>query len=178
MVWEGRGPFNNFLTKDLFRYADCMAVPDQQYIEFYLKINMEDDVPLVAWNDSYSVRVREIDRQHQMLVTMINDLNDAMKQGKGKDVLGKIVSGLTSYTATHFKTEEKYFDRFKYPDADSHKKEHTAFVKKVSDFKKGFEEGKLMLTVDVMNFLSDWLLKHIKGADKKYSQLFVDNGLQ
>ena len=109
---------------------------------------------------------------------MINELNDAMKQGKGKDILGKIVNGLISYTATHFKTEENYFERFGYPDANQHKKEHIAFVQKVSDFKNGFEKGKLSLSIEVMNFLSDWLQNHIKGTDKKYSQFFNGKGLK
>ena len=41
---------------------------------------------LINWNDSFSVNVAVIDQQHKKLVDMINDLNDAMKQGKGKDV--------------------------------------------------------------------------------------------
>lgn len=133
---------------------------------------------LIQWNDSFSVKVAEIDRQHQKLVSMINDLSDAMKQGKGKDVLGNIISGLVSYTATHFKTEEKYFDQFGYPETDSHKKEHAAFVKKVTDFKDGFEKGKLGLSIKVMNFLSDWLKNHIKKTDMKYSQFFNEKGLK
>jgi hemerythrin len=133
---------------------------------------------LIKWDDSFSVKVAEIDRQHQKLISMINELNDAMKQGKGKDILGKIVNGLISYTATHFKTEENYFERFGYPDADQHKKEHIAFVQKVSDFKDGFEKGKLSLSIEVMNFLSDWLQNHIKGTDKKYSQFFNGKGLK
>ena len=133
---------------------------------------------LIKWDDSFSVKVAEIDRQHQKLISMINELNDAMKQGKGKDILGKIVNGLISYTATHFKTEENYFERFGYPDANQHKKEHIAFVQKVSDFKNGFEKGKLSLSIEVMNFLSDWLQNHIKGTDKKYSQFFNGKGLK
>ena len=132
----------------------------------------------INWDDSLSVKVTEIDLQHRKLVAMINELNDAMRQGKGKDVLAKIVNGLISYTATHFKMEEKYFDRFGYPETDSHKKEHIAFVQKVTEFNVGFEKGKLSLTVEIMNFLSDWLQNHIKGADKKYSQFFNEKGLK
>ena len=77
---------------------------------------------LVTWNDSLSVNVAEIDQQHRKLIAMINELNDAMKIGKGKDVLGGIVNSLISYTATHFKTEEKYFAQFGYPDTEDHKK--------------------------------------------------------
>ena len=133
---------------------------------------------LINWNDSFSVNVAKIDQQHQKLVSMINELNDAMKQGKGKDVLGKIINGLISYTANHFKTEEMYFEQFGYSETDSHKKEHSVFVQKVSEFKDGFEKGKLSLSIEVMNFLSDWLQNHIKGTDKKYSQFFNEKGLK
>ena len=133
---------------------------------------------LITWNDTLSVKVAEIDRQHQKLISMINELNDAMRQGKGKDVLGEIIKSLVDYTVTHFKTEETYFDKFGYPEKDSHKKEHTDFVKKTSDFKEGFEKGKLGLSIELMNFLSNWLQNHIKGTDKKYSQFFNEKGLK
>ena len=133
---------------------------------------------LVNWDGSFSVNVSEIDQQHKRLVMMINELSDAMKQGKGTDILGKIVNELISYTATHFKTEEKYFDQFGYPDTASHKKEHMDFVQKVSDFKDGFEKGQLTLSIEVMNFLSDWLQNHIKDTDMKYSQFFNEKGLK
>ena len=64
---------------------------------------------LIVWDDSLSVNVTEIDRQHQQLVSMLNDLHNAMKAGHGKEMLRNILSGLINYTDTHFKTEEKYF---------------------------------------------------------------------
>lgn len=133
---------------------------------------------MITWSDTLSVNVGEIDTQHKKLVVMINELYEAMKVGKGKEVTGKILVGLVSYTATHFNQEEKYFTKFGYPDADNHKKEHAAFVKKVTDFKNEFETGKVTLTIEVMNFLSDWLFKHIKITDKKYSKFFNEKGLK
>ncbi len=132
---------------------------------------------LINWNDSLSVNVKEIDLQHKKLVDMINELNEAMRIGKGKEALGKIINGLISYTATHFKNEEQYFEKLRYPDAANHKKEHIAFVKKVTDFKDGFEKNNLAVTMEVMSFLSDWLKNHIKGTDKKYSKFFNEKGL-
>ena len=63
---------------------------------------------LITWNDSFSVQIGEIDRQHQQLVKMVNELNEAMRQGQGKDILFSTLSGLIAYTTTHFGTEEKY----------------------------------------------------------------------
>jgi hemerythrin len=135
-------------------------------------------MPLIQWNSSLSVGISLIDSQHQKLVGMINDLDDAMRQGKGKDVLGKLVRGLVAYAVTHFQTEEKYFDQFGYPETAPHKQEHAAFTRKVAEFQAGFEAGTLGLSMQVMNFLSDWLQNHIKGIDKKYSPFLVAQGVK
>ena len=132
----------------------------------------------IKWDDSFSVNVVEIDDQHKKLVEMINDLHDAMRHGQSKLVLSKIISGLIGYAGTHFRTEEKYFDQFGYPDAVMHMKEHTAFTQKVAEFKSEYDAGKVGLSMDVMDFLSLWLRNHIKGVDKKYGPFFNEKGLK
>ena len=132
---------------------------------------------LIDWNDRLSVNVREIDQQHQKLVAMINELNDAMRERRAKEVLGKIIDGLISYTATHFSTEEKYFTQYQYPETAVHAIEHKNFVKKVTEFKTAFDNDQMMLSIDVINFLRDWLVKHIQGTDKKYGPFLNKKGI-
>ncbi|MDM8516057.1 bacteriohemerythrin [Desulfobacterales bacterium HSG16] len=133
---------------------------------------------LIEWKSSYSVNVAEIDRQHQKLIKILNILDDAMRQGKGKDVLGKIVNSLIDYAQIHFSTEEMYFVKLEYPDSAAHIKEHKDFVKKVFKFKNDFNQGKLGLSIDIMNFLSGWLTNHIQVSDKKYEPFFNSKGLK
>ena len=132
---------------------------------------------MIEWSDSLSVGVKEFDDQHKVLIGMINDLHNAMKEGKGKGVVGEIVEKLIEYTDTHFKTEEKYFDQFDFPGKAAHKKTHEDFVTKVVDFSEDLSSGKITLTLDVMKFLSSWLKEHIKGTDKEYSAFFAEKGL-
>lgn len=133
---------------------------------------------LIEWSNDLSVGVEKIDSQHKMLIHMINGLNDAMKQGKGKEVLGKIIDGLVSYTQAHFSLEEGFFERTKYPGTAEHKLEHENFVRKVSEFRDGFNSGKLGVSVEVMNYLSFWLRDHISGTDKKYTAHLNANGIK
>ncbi len=133
---------------------------------------------LITWNDQLSVNIGMIDSQHKKLVEMINELHDAMKAGEAKEALGRIVSGLVAYTNTHFQTEERYFDQFGYSDTADHKKEHAKFAQKVSEFKDGLNSGRLSVTIEVMQFLSNWLRSHIKGTDRKYVECFHQNGLR
>jgi hemerythrin len=133
---------------------------------------------MIQWDNSLSVGVVEIDLQHQRLVKMINELNDAMRVGKSREILGKIVSGLISYVGIHFTLEEKYFTQFKYPETEPHIQEHRTFSEKVDDFAKKFQKGELGISIELMDFLSDWLGKHIKGTDKKYTLHFNASGLK
>jgi hemerythrin len=135
-------------------------------------------MPLIQWSPSYSVKIGEIDTQHQKLITMINELNDAMLKGKAKEILSPLIDGLIAYTQVHFSKEEMLFDKYKYPDAPAHKEEHVAFVKKVSEFREGFKKGNMSLTINIMDFLSNWLTKHICGTDKKYSDFLNKNGVK
>jgi hemerythrin-like metal-binding protein len=134
-------------------------------------------VAFIQWNSNLSVNVAAIDGQHQRLIALINALNDAMALGKGKEVLSKIINELVNYATSHFALEEKYFDYYKYPEAVAHKKEHADFVKKVGEFQNKFNGGMAGLTLEVMVFLKDWLVKHIQGTDKKYSAFFNAKGL-
>ncbi len=133
---------------------------------------------LITWTEDFSVGVVEIDNQHKKLVNMINELHHAMAEGKGNMNVGDIINRLVDYSVYHFKTEEKYFDKFNYPETEAHKKIHSDFVKKVSIFKGEFDNNEVMLTIDVLNFLSNWLREHILGEDMDYSDFFIENGLK
>jgi hemerythrin len=134
-------------------------------------------MPLLTWDEKYSLGIIEIDNQHKKLVDIMNELHDAMKARRTKEVVESIIIMLADYTKTHFQTEEKYFSKFAYTETVDHKQEHVDFVKHVIGFKDDFVSGKLSVTMDIMNFLRDWLLKHILVTDKKYVPLFKENGM-
>jgi hemerythrin len=121
-----------------------------------------------SWDEKYSVNIPEVDAQHKMLVSMVNDLFESMNAGKGKDILGSILSGLVSYSKTHFSTEERLMKTCDYPDYLHHKKSHDDFTSQALDLKKQFDNGNVTLSVKVGKFLKEWLINHILVEDKKY----------
>lgn len=133
---------------------------------------------LIQWNDDLSVKVTEIDGQHKQLVTMINDLHEAMKSRQGKEQVRTTLAKMADYVVTHFSTEEKYMAKFGYPGYLGHKAEHQAFMKKVTEFTTEFDAGRAAVTIELMNFLKDWLTNHIMKKDKQYSDFFLSKGLK
>lgn len=135
-------------------------------------------MPIMSWTDTYSIGIAEIDQQHKKLIDLINALHDAMTKGQAKTVLGKILGDLVSYCNGHFAIEEKLFDKYGYPDAADHKEKHQKMTSKVLALQQQFEQGKATITLDVMDFLQQWLHKHILGTDKKYSSFLIDKGVK
>jgi hemerythrin-like metal-binding protein len=57
-----------------------------------------------------------MDNQHRQLVDLLNQLENAMAKGKGKELVGKILSELIRYTQTHFSSEELLMLKHGFPD--------------------------------------------------------------
>jgi hemerythrin len=133
---------------------------------------------LIQWNDSFRVNIVELDHQRQQLVTLINELHQAMLQGTARESMGKTMTDLLTYAGKHFITEERLFDRYGYPDAPGHKLEHKAFLDKVTDFRTSYETRQLSLSITVMQFLYGWVTSHLKGSDQKYAGFLTSKGVK
>ncbi len=131
----------------------------------------------ITWSNALSVGVAEIDRQHQNLLSIFNDLVQAAENESSRSVVSEHISKLIAYIDYHFGTEETYMTRFRYPDLHSHRQEHRMFIRKVLSFRRDHAAGKDSLTEDILAFLSDWLRVHIPEVDMAYSRCFRENGL-
>ena len=132
---------------------------------------------LIDWDSSLSLDLPEIDAQHLALVQLINDLHAAMIGGKSQEVLGETLDRLIAYAESHFSTEEAYFTQSGFLQAVAHKTAHREFVDKVQEFKQDFAAKKVMLSMEIMAFLKDWLVQHIMGTDRKYVDAFKAAGI-
>ncbi len=120
-----------------------------------------------------------MDDHHKKLFAIINRLHASLKAEKSKEVLSSLLKELLEYTKFHFKSEEQLMKSYQYSGLSEQLDQHRKFEDKIAGVKKDFEAGKtLTLSADLMNFLKDWLLKHILIIDKKYSDFFNQQGIR
>jgi hemerythrin len=131
-----------------------------------------------TWEEKYSVGVKAIDEQHKKLIDLINTLYEAMRSGKGKEVLTKTIDSLIDYTKYHFDAEEKLMNSHGYPDVLPHKQEHKKLTDQVIQIQEKYRQGNAAVSVELSSFLKDWLSSHILGTDKKYTKFFNDKGIK
>ncbi len=133
----------------------------------------------VEWDDSFSVSVNQMDSQHKKWIGYINDLHNAIINGKGRDVLQNVLNKMLDYSKEHLATEEGFLKKTKYPEFEQHKKIHDNFVKWVKEIIDDFSKTKKAnLSLDIMDRMKNWLTNHIKTVDKKYSDHLNKHGVK
>lgn len=128
-------------------------------------------MPLLNWDNSLDVHVDSMNDQHQILLTMMNELYDGTHAGMPRtetlDKLGK----LFDYTVKHFEEEEAYMESIQFAGLKSHSLIHKNLIERLTNlattFKNSTDE---CLSEDFFNFLKFWLSAHIKGIDVKYGE--------
>lgn len=126
----------------------------------------------VDWRPEYSVRSDTLDRQHQKMFQIVNQLHDAIFARKAKDVMGGIIHDLIAYTETHFAEEERQMELGRFPPQlfQAHKAAHAQLVRQVREIEQRYLGREGNMSPDVLCFLvGEWLLKHILGMDKQYA---------
>lgn len=122
----------------------------------------------IAWTDNLNLDIEDIDIQHMKFLEIVNDLLLAMKEKRSQEIQSKIIDQLISYAFYHFSKEERYFRQANFPGADEHEKEHENFIDKVIQFKKDFDNKKITLSIEIINFMNSWWIDHIRVSDRKY----------
>lgn len=122
----------------------------------------------IVWNESLNFNIKEIDMQHMRFLEIVNDLLKAMEEKRAHALQSKIIDELLGYAFYHFTKEERYFQNTNYPGAKLHIKEHEGFVDKIIQFKEDFENKKITLSIDMINFMINWWITHIKVNDRQY----------
>lgn len=125
----------------------------------------------LTWSNDLAVGNTFIDGDHQKLIDMVNRLHEVMQEGRGKDVLGKVLNNLITYTKEHFRREEDLMQRIGYAGRAAHLHEHEKLLQQVMDLQDKFESGAATLSIQVLHFLRDWLINHIGKSDKALAEV-------
>ncbi len=128
---------------------------------------------LIPWKESFEVYIPELDSQHKRLLMIINDLYNYMKSNTQPDELyiESLLNELIKFALYHFSTEERYMIRYRYPDYDTHKKEHELLTNKVKEYYVKYKQSEVDLD-EILNFLVEWFTQHATGVDSKYVSYF------
>jgi hemerythrin len=134
-------------------------------------------MPLFEWTADLSVGIEEFDSHHKRLVQLINKLHDSIHAKDENIVIEEVLAELSNYTLYHFFAEEDIMQRYEYPQYFEHRKEHLSLTEKTLDFIQDLHNKKAGLSVNVLDFLKEWLRHHILETDKNYAPFLNHRGV-
>ena len=125
--------------------------------------------PLMKWSEDYTVGVDDLDRQHERLIELINELDEVIQQGRHFRHCSPVLDGLIEYTMVHFSAEEAHMERVGYPGLEQHRGVHEQFIGDVVRLREEIDAGDRAAMDRLLVFLQGWLIGHIVGVDRQYA---------
>ena len=86
------------------------------------------------------------------------------------------MKSLVDYVIKHFATEEKWMNKYEYPDIDQHQAEHKAFASRIKDYITKYQDRQPLLAREILLYLGDWYGDHILRVDKKFGKFLEESG--
>ena len=103
----------------------------------------------IRWSSDLETGVRAIDRQHEELIGMLNELDAAHAGGCPQSVLDDVLQRLGTYVIFHFGTEEALMAGLRAQGADNGRQTMETLI----------------------DYLNEWLYQHILKSDRELAAL-------
>ena len=130
---------------------------------------------IIQWRDSYNTGVEQFDREHHKIVELIDVLFTCVRDKKESSEVTKAIAELVQYTTYHFDNEEQALEQAEYPELESHREEHRRLKEQALEFQAIGQTIEREKVREFYQFLRVWLIDHIIGCDKKYSDFLAQD---
>lgn len=120
---------------------------------------------LIDWDDAFCIGNEQIDNQHKKLVQILNDFYHSIENNNDKIEISQCLADLADYTCYHFESEESLFSTSIYPKKEEHKADHQEFIDQIIIWQNAYQQGKGIISEDILDYLVTWILNHINKTD-------------
>ena len=125
---------------------------------------------MVIWNPAWETGNALIDQQHQSLLAQFEALLVAIHENHPDERIPPLLQFLADYVETHFSMEEGLMQGAGYPGFAGHKAIHDHMRTRVGQLVEVARGNPASLTEEVIDFLTDWLLRHINEEDRRMAR--------
>jgi NAD(P)H dehydrogenase (quinone) len=124
----------------------------------------------IEWNSSFSLGIPTMDREHEILIGLINQLYRNVDLEKDKQKIQAIIVGLIDYTQYHFADEEEILLAARYPAYDKQRQAHQEFTRRMIQYREMYFSKQTDLISEILTYLKVWWTSHIQIQDMAYAE--------
>ena len=126
------------------------------------------------WKEEYSVGINAINTQHKIIIELMNDLFESVRDDREDLIIEEVLQELIKYSKYHFGLEKTIFEKYNYPKLDDHLKEHRYFIEKIELFMNELSTNKQVVPIETLDYLKNWFQNHMMKTDVDYSKYFKE----
>ncbi len=116
--------------------------------------------------------IDDIDRQHRKIAKSLKLFADSVERRSGRH---DMFLQLREHVRDHFATEEKLLRSINYPYIGGQTRSHISFLLRMDNILSAVDSGCLKLDESILQFLTDWLLTHLREKDAEFA-LWLKSG--
>lgn len=144
---------------------------DQTFWEFFRARPPSPADPLITWTSDYHLGHAEMDRDHEELVGLLNEVRRVMEAPDWHHQTTNRLEALRSSTESHFEREETLMRKIDHPDLRGHSAAHRMLVKDIDEALGHCRNGRQEDLRDfVVNGLRYWFLDHVTNWDARLQE--------
>jgi hemerythrin-like metal-binding protein len=125
----------------------------------------------IPWEDDLRIGIDTIDAHHRYLFDLINDLYEVVVRKRGAREVARLIKALDAYAKIHFRAEEQMMDHYGYQGTHRQLQQHHAFEEKISEFYEELHANPFVTQFDVLIYMREWLIHHIRVEDIQLIEL-------
>ncbi len=124
----------------------------------------------MEWKHEYAVQIPGLDRDHEILVGCVTDIEQAAAEAQPPEVVNGAIRRLIRLARTHFNDEVDVMRVRRYAGIDAHIQDHKTFLGRLEALER--ESRQQALPAETVASLHAWLEGHLLSYDKDYAACF------
>lgn len=126
----------------------------------------------LKWNPELETGIESIDEQHRKAYSVLNELLEAVKARREKEVILGFLDFLIDYVARHFSMEESIMEAYGYPGLEDHRANHAEFAEDIAHISASYKKNghTALITIKLSTCCIRWLREHITHDDKQMAE--------
>ncbi|PID77773.1 MAG: hypothetical protein CSB21_03505 [Deltaproteobacteria bacterium] len=122
----------------------------------------------LVWKEEFNICLKEMDESREFLINHLGSLLAKIAEKPSAnhiEALNELIDGFR----IHFGKEEKLLVKYKYPEADIHKKEHKSCLRSLVKLRRQLSEEAIDENIELINIIIENYSTHLDESDPCYA---------
>jgi hemerythrin-like metal-binding protein len=130
-------------------------------------VQIEDDMKLIEWDDSFRVGIDDIDNQHKALVQLVNMIISQYHKKISPSNLVSLLEQFIQQFLYHAVYEENYLRNEGFAISPEHKKEHENTIMELKHLQEQILNESITFTEKLMDYFIQLIQTHLSDIDQR-----------